>query len=294
MSCTLSNTAMDISDKNLTSAVRRFFTSRSFTNVETSEVIVAPFPEPHINAIPTDGGYFRPSPELHLKILLSQGQRDLFEIGPCFRQGEVGKLHKEQFTMLEWYQNDADYYDLISFTKDMLVAVAEDLTGSTKVAFRDEMIDFAADWQIYTLNELFAKFTNVSPEEALNKELFEVLLTLEIEPKLPKDVPVIIKDYPAKLAALSKLKLGDPSVCERWELYLGGIEIANTYTELTDPDEHRKRFAEWCEIRRKNGALEYPPDPAFMQALEHGIPESSGCAMGLDRLLMVLNDAECV
>lgn len=286
--------ASKIKMKNLESACRRFFYSRGFSEVKTPETVKSPFPEPNINAVPSADGYYRTSPELHLKILLSQGMRNIFEIGPCRRQGEKGKLHKEKFTMLEWYQNDADYKTLINFTKDMLVYISKELLSSNVISFKGICLDFSAEWQIYSLSELFAKFANMNMQQALKKNLFEEILTDKIEPNLPRKNPVIIKDYPAEMAALSKLKADNTSLCERWELYLCGVEIANTYTELTDPLEHRQRFNEWCEIRKNNGLEEYRPDPAFLDALEMGLPESAGCALGMDRLLMIMNDADCV
>ena len=178
----------------------------------------------------------------------------------------------------------------------MLIFIAKSLYGKSTcgITFNNQFIDLDSDWEIFTVEELFDKFTQTSPIKALECGEFEELLAFNIEPNLPKDRVVIIKDFPAELAALAKLKDGDPSIAERWELYLGGIEIANTYTELTDKNEHIQRFAEFANIREKNGAPEYPVDSRFLSALERGIPSSSGCALGVDRLNMIFNDNNAI
>ncbi|MDP8217440.1 MAG: amino acid--tRNA ligase-related protein [Candidatus Theseobacter exili] len=275
-------------------AIKKFFVNKGFSEVKTPQVITSPFPEPHIDAVEVDGGYFRTSPELHMKILLAEGQQKIFEVGPCRRKHESGRIHREEFTMLEWYEVGADYNDLIGFTRELLLYVCRETIGSNKVMYNGSLFDFSDPPEIFTLNELFSNFANVSPEEALANFQFEELLTDKIEPQLPLDKAVIVKDYPAELAAFSKLKENDKSIAERWELYLGGVEIANTYTELTDPEEHLSRFAKFAKQRQEAGTPEYLVDPLFLKALELGIPDSAGCALGVDRLHMVLNSLDSI
>jgi elongation factor P--(R)-beta-lysine ligase len=279
----------------LISLLKDFFDSKNFTSVNTPIVINSPLPEPHIDALLADnGGYYRTSPELNMKIILSESKKNIYEIGPCFRKDEIGKIHKEKFTMLEWYEVGANYIDLIDFTKEMLIFLAKKLFNSTTIEFNNRLINFDSDWEIFTIEELFAKFTQTSPIKALKCGKFEELLAFNIEPNLPKDRVVIVKDFPAELAALAKLKVRDRGIAERWELYLGGIEIANTYTELTDKNEHLQRFAKFANIREKIAAPEYPVDPRFLSALDRGIPDSAGCALGVDRLNMILNDDDSI
>jgi len=274
--------------------LKSFFVAKGFCEVKTPSVIRFPFPEPHINAVSADNGFYRTSPELHMKILLSEGHKKIFEIGPCRRKDEIGRLHREEFTMLEWYETGADYNDLIEFTKEMLLYVNREAVGSSKIVFNGHIIDIELPWEIISIREAFANFANMTPEDALRDGKFEEVLTAQIEPQLPENRPVILKDYPAELAALAKLNEYDKSLAERWELYIGGIEISNTYTELTDPGEHDRRFAKFANQRKEAGSPEYPVDPLFLKALKKGIPKSAGCALGVDRLIMILTNADSI
>ena len=140
---------------------------------------------------------------------------------------------------------------------------------------------------------LILKFTGITPEEAIAKNEFEILLTEKVEPNLPKDTPVILKDYPAAMAALSKINKND-DIAERWELYLGGIEIANAYSELTDYNEQKRRFEKAHKKREENKLPAYPDDKEFFKCLKYGIESFAGCALGMDRLVMVLTNAETI
>jgi len=229
-----------------------------------------------------------------MKRLVAAGMGKIFQLGPCFREGERGRLHNEEFAMLEWYEAATDYNGLQAFLRDLLRSVAWSLHGSTKVEFRGQWIDLAADWEELTVSEAFVRFAGVTPEAALADDLFEILLTEKVEPALPRDRPVVLKDYPAAMSALARLKPGDPSVAERWELYLGGVEIANAYSELVDPAEQELRFAAAAARRVERGLPPYPPDEDFLASLRHGIPPFAGCALGFDRLVMALTGAERV
>ena len=275
-------------------SIKSFFILKGFSEVSTPIVIKSPFPEPYIDAIPIGNKYYRTSPELHMKILLSKGEKKIFEIGPCYRKGESGKLHREQFTMLEWYEVGADYKTLLSFTQELLMFIVKDITGETEICYNGNIIDFSSQYDFISIDEAFAKFANITAEDALEKGLFEDLLNSKIEPKLSLNKPVVLIDYPAELAALAKLKSTNTLLAARWELYLAGIEIANTYTELTDVEEHKYRFAKFAKKRRELGAIEYPVDPEFLLALKEGIPDSAGCALGIDRLIMILTDSDSI
>jgi len=276
----------------LIGAIRDFFFSRDFQEVETPVRVKAPAPEIHIEAVACRDMWFRTSPELEMKCLLANGREKIFQIGPCFRAGEHGRLHREEFTMLEWYETGVNYQELIPFTRDLLLAAKNSICGKKCCRYQEVEVDFVRSPEVFTLREVFTEFAGISPEEALEKGCYEEMLVEKIEPALPRDRAVILQDYPAELAALARLKADDLSLAERWELYLGGLEIANTYSELTDPDQLKKRFAGFNQIRQDQDRPVYPENKAFFKAVGTGIPPCSGSALGLDRLLMVLTDAD--
>ena len=279
-----------ITKEQLESALCAFFKSEGFQRVTTPELIPAPVPEAHIDFFETDGKYLRPSPEIEMKIMIAQGAEKIFQIGKCHRKGEHGRLHRETFTMLEWYEKNADYADILDFTKKMLNFVAENLFGRRIIPYGSSFIDFSSEWYIFTIHQLFAEYAGITPEEAIESDSFETILVEKIEPRLPSDKPLVIKDYPAHYAALAQLKKSNPAVAERRELYLGGIEIANTYTELTDPEENMLRFTQLSKEREKFGLPEIPFPEKFFTEIEKNFPDCAGSALGVDRLLMILNN----
>jgi lysyl-tRNA synthetase class 2 len=275
--------------------LREFFILHGFNEVVTPQVIPAPVPEPYIDLFKVPDGYKRPSPEIEMKILLAEGAEKIFQIGPCFRRDEVGRHHKEEFTMLEWYEVGADYNDTLRLTQKMLLFLSERLSNSSTIQYDDREIDLAPPWTVYTVEDAFLEFANIAPETAIKEDRFEDILVETVEPALLKiNTPVILKDYPAKFAALAKLKQENSTVAERWELYIAGIELANTYTELTDYEENRSRFAKFAEERKMLNKEEIPVSKTFFNALKKGIPECSGCAMGVDRLTMILNNQRAI
>ncbi|MBN1863977.1 MAG: hypothetical protein JW808_03660 [Victivallales bacterium] len=273
-----------------TDALRDFLLSRGLREASTDEVVSCPLPEPYIDAVPAPGGgYYRTSHEIGLKILLSRGSGDIFEIGHCWRANESGRLHREKFTMLEWYVVGANYLDLITFTREMLLDVSQAVSGASRLSFGDSATDLGAEWLLMTVGEAFDRYSRLKMSDAVSLGVFEEELSFRIEPSLPQEVPVVLIDFPAEFAALSKLSDENPSLCQRWELYIRGVEIANAYTELTDPLEHRQRLAKFADVRKGNSSEEYKENKEFMEAVNRGIPHSAGCALGVDRLNMTLN-----
>jgi len=272
------------------SALRDFFNTSGFLEVTTPARITAPAPELHINAVPSDGLFLRTSPELEMKCMLASGYGKIFQLAPCFRKNEKGRLHREEFTMLEWYEAGADYLQLVDFTRRMLEFVSEKVLASTKCIFRGAEIDFTKA-EIITLESAFAEFAGKDLLEIVAADDFEEVLVTEVEPRLPKDRPVFLKDYPAKFAALSRLRKDNPDFSERWELYLGGVEIANAFSELVDAGEQKGRFELARRQKKNSGENVYPENRDFLDALDYGIPSCAGCALGMDRLVMVLCDA---
>ena len=261
--------------------LRAFFNARGFVEVETPVRIAAPAPEPHIDcpaaiARPDAAALARPtflraSPELQMKKLLVAGLTRIYQIGPCFREGERGRRHSPEFTMLEWYRASADYLDILA---DMEALFAEilDLKGFNGLKF-----------ERITVREAYQRWAGWDPFAEWDAERFDFDMATKIEPNLPSG-PVFLMDYPPQAASLAKLR---GNVAERWELYVNGLELANAFTELTDPTEQRRRFEEARAERRRPNEADYPLDEEFLGALAQ-MPPAGGVALGVDRLVMLL------
>ncbi len=259
----------------LMQSIRAFFYSEGFVEVETPIRMKTPCMELHIDAEPSGMRWLRTSPELYHKKLLAQGAEKIFEIGKCFRQGERGDRHHPEYTMLEWYRAGGNYDDMLD---DIRALISNVWNGRC---------DISKPWEIWTIEDIYEQFAGWNPVKNFDADRFDFDMVEKIEPALSKDVPVILKDYPAECCALARLKPDNPQVAERWELYLGGIEMANAYSELTDPVEQRARFEKWGAQRKTLGKVIYPIDEEFIQCLER-IPMAGGCALGIDRLLMAV------
>ena len=247
--------------------IRAFFHAEGFLEVETPIRVETPCMELHIDAESSGDRFLRTSPELFHKRLLAQGAEKIFEIAKCFRRGERGALHHPEYTMVEWYRTGGDYNTALVDTQHLLTAI---LSGSarSRTSATEEKIEtsppfcraraetppfLVESWKVMTIEEAFETFAGWNPVEDFDADRFDLDLVEKVEPALPKDRPVVLKDFPAELCALARLKPGNPMVAERWELYLGGIEIANAYSELTDPVEQRARFETCAEQRRALG-----------------------------------------
>lgn len=265
----------------LRQALRGHLLDHGFLEVETPVRVPAPALEDYVDAIPAHGAWLRTSPELHMKRLLAAGADRIFQLGPCFRLGEHGRRHRSEFTMLEFYQARVDYRELLRFTEGLVRHAATAL---------NRPLAAPGPWEILTVHDAFARHAGTTPELALAQDRFERVLVEAVEPHLGATVPTFLIDYPAALGALARLKPGQPHLAERWELYVRGIELANAFSELTDPDEQRRRFMATAELRRRDGREVYPLDEAFLATLAR-MPPAAGCALGVDRLLMVLTGA---
>ena len=256
-------------------ALREFFYRADFIEVETPVKIHAPAPEEYIESVRSEGDFLRTSPELAMKVLLSEGCQRIFQIGSCFRANEHGRRHLEEFTMLEFYAAGWDYRQLAEFTAEMLNFAA----GTNPVFSGHEFI---------TVDDAFRKYAGVSAFEADADDSFDELMVTRVEPNLGREKLTFLMDYPASRASLSRISPADSRVAERWELYRNGLELANAFGELTDAEEQKKRFAAANAFRAANNMHAYPEPVEFYAALERGLPQSSGCAIGVDRLIMLL------
>ncbi len=273
-------------------AIREFFHSRDFMEVETPVRLRAPAQERHIDAEPAGALFLRTSPELHMKRLLAAGYERLYQMGPCFRRNERGPLHHPEYTMLEWYRAAADYHDIRRDTIDLIRHVTRAVLGAEQFVWQGRTIRTNDEWSVISVRNAFMQWAGWDPVAAYEPDRFDLDLVEKIEPALrEQESPVILTDYPQAAAALARLKPDDPDVAERWELYIAGLEIANAYSELTEPREQRERFNQCAEQRRAAGLTAYPVDTAFFAALEHGLPPCGGIALGVDRLVMLLADA---
>ena len=270
--------------------IRRFFKSRGFVEVETPLLVAHPGMEPHLEVFKTElvtasgrraDGYLTTSPEYAMKKLLAAGLPRIFQMCKAFRnREEVSAGHNPEFTMLEWYRANADYTALMDDCEDLL----NDLGSPGPV-------------ERLSVEEAFEKYAGLrldqveATEDTTWEQAFHLVLLSDVEPHLTRH---ILYDYPIELAALARPKPSDPRFAERFELYVGGLELGNAFSELTDPVEQRRRLAAEREERMANGRTVYDLDEDFIRALEIGIPPSAGIAVGVDRLVMLLTGAPAI
>lgn len=270
-------------------AIRRFFDEREFVEVETAVRIPAPAPEEHIDCPPVvGGGYLRASPELQMKKLLAAGMDKIYQIGPCFREGERGSRHNPEFTMIEWYRRGANYLDI----KRDLESLLEGLVVADCRSGRAEGENI-----LLRVRDAYLRYAGWDPWEGdWDQDRFDFDMATKIEPAIKElGGGVFLMDYPPQAASLAKLTTTLPTTnnprpttyAERWEFYWDGMELANCFTELCDRDEQKSRFEKAKEARKLLKEADYPIDSEFIDCLPK-IENAAGVALGVDRLVMVL------
>ena len=302
-------------------AIRRYFAERDFVEVECGALQVSPGNEAHLHAFATEWNapgtgrqrlYLHTSPEFACKKLLAAGEKRIFDVARVYRNRERGPLHAPEFTMLEWYRANEPYDAVIADCLALLkLAAAEAKTD--RLIFRNLKCDPHAPAQRISVADAFGEYADVDLLTTLHKDgtsdaatlaaaakksgikvagddnwsdIFSRILVERVEPHLGLEQPTILDRYPRVEAALARACADDPRVAERFELYVCGVELANGFGELTDPQEQRKRFeAEMNEKQRVHGER-YPIDEDFLAALAH-MPQASGVALGFDRLVML-------
>lgn len=274
-------------------AARTFFSELDYLEVETPIRMPAPAPEAYIDAEPSGEWFLQTSPELPMKRLLAAGYRKIFQICRCFRRQERGTRHLSEFTMLEWYTAGDDYQGMMAQTEALIRFVTGSARKKDSLRYRGEIIDVSSPWRRLTVSDAFEKYASASLEEALRKKTFDEVMALEVEPKLPHPHPVFLYDYPAAAGSLARLKPEAPHLAERFELYMGGLEICNAFSELNDPAEQRRRFENEREHRRRGGKTVYPMPDKFLSTLKD-MPPAAGNALGIDRLVMLFADAPSI
>ncbi len=273
----------------LIQAIRHYFIEKNYLEVETPSLIPAPAPELHIDAIRAGDFFLHTSPELCMKRLLAAGYPKIFQICKCFRQGERGWSHLPEFTLLEWYRAGTDYLGLMDECEEMVVFVLKELGLSSSPEFQGKALDFERPWPRLTVQEAFERYASTPLQEAVAGGRFDETLVVEIEPHMGFPKPVFLYHYPSSLAALARLSESAPGFAERFELYVAGLELANAFSELTDPAEQRARFETETAKRKQQGKTVYPMPEKFLRALPF-MPESAGIALGVDRLVMLLTN----
>ena len=298
----------------LTAATRRFFTERGYTEVETPYAVPAPGEEVHLATFRTervhpDGRteplWLHTSPEFAMKRLLVAGAGPIFQLARVWRNGEGSARHAPEFTMLEWYRPGADMDALIAetiaFMRAVLPAVVTS-AGVTTDLSRFERLTVAEAFQRYAGADVLATAGDAAALAAASgarlrdgetwEDLFFRLMLERIEPHLGRDQPTFLTHWPAAQAALARRSPDDPRVAERFELFVGGIELANAFVELTDAAEQRARFDEDRSRRHDMYGPDWAMDDDFLAALAHGMPSAAGIAVGFDRLAMLAAGAD--
>lgn len=309
-------------------AIRDWFAAEGFVEVEAAALQVSPGNETHLHAfatsiLTTDGRaaplHLHTSPEFAAKKLLAAGEQRIFEFARVFRNRERSALHAPEFTMLEWYRAGAGYEAMMADARAILSLAAE-MAGATEMRFRDASIDPRLPAERLSVTEAFARYGGIGLLETISEngigdraalaakvatagvrvadddtwsDLFSRVMAERVEPQIGRGRPTLLTDYPAPEGALARRRRDDPRVAERFELFACGVELANGFTELTDPVEQRARFeADMAEKERLYGER-YPIDEDFLAALAN-MPPAAGCALGFDRLVMLAVGASSV
>lgn len=285
--------------------IRQFFSERGVLEVETPLISIATVTDPYIISIPAilktssldETVYLQTSPEYAMKRLLAAGCGPIYQICKAFRQGDLGKFHQPEFTMLEWYRPGFNHHDLMNEMDELLQKILNTAPA--------ERLSYA---------DAFQKFLGINPHLASQEELIataqkqikfnsplsdrnawlDLLITHCIEPHIGQSRPIFIYDYPESQAALAKIRPEEPPVASRFEVFYKGIELANGFHELQDANEQRKRFMNELNQRAQSNLPSVPLDESFLAALESGIPDCSGVALGIDRLIMLAFAAESI
>ena len=293
--------------------VRKFFDARGYVEVETPVLqplyggaMARPFTT-HYEALDTDV-YLRIADELYLKRCIVGGLEKVYEIGHDFRNEGMSRFHNPEFTMVEWYEAYADYEVVLQLTEELLAGMVHELFGTTTLERHGATLDFKRPFARKDYYALVKETAGIDLTRASETELRAALKRKEVpeadqlsgaklvdevfknyvEPTLVQ--PTFVLDYPVALSPLAKLKRGDPTRVERWELFIQKREVANAFSELNDPEEQRRRFEQQARLRAAGDAEAQQLDEDFVRALEYGMPPTGGVGLGLDRLMMILAD----
>ena len=295
--------------------IRQFFTSRGFLEIEAPCITPWPTLDSNIESVEVrmmEVGtpfYLHTSPEHAMKKWLASGADKIFFLGKVFRNSELTAMHNPEFTMVEWYRKGATYLDIQQDTESLIHDMAIQFK-KTKLNYQNIQLDLTPPWDRIFLADLFRERAGIDLNSCLDKDtllnatkktgfpcgeqddwetLFFKIFLDRIEPDLGVPKPVFVIDYPEKLGLMAKRKTNRSDWVERAELYIGGLELANGYTELTDVAEQKRRF-EAEQTKKRDIGHNYPIDEELLSAMEHGLPSCAGMALGVDRLIMLFSD----
>jgi len=277
---------------------RTFFNQNGFLEVDTPIRQPRLIPEANITPLRSEDWFLQASPELYMKRLLALGCDKIFQICRCFRAGERGRLHMEEFVMVEWYRRDDDYLVLMEDCEQLLRFIHDCFAGesidtgitSSKSIFSENDFTFKGPYDRLRVEEAFALYSPISLRQSVEDGSFDTILVEHIEPNLGCEKPLFLYDYPVELGSLAKRSDRDESVAERFELYIKGIELANGFSELTNSSEQYSRFEmEFVQLNKAGFHWDMPE--TFLQELE-GIEKAAGIAFGFDRLLLLIMGKE--
>lgn len=309
--------------------IRSFFKTRNFHEVFTPLLVPVPSCEPNLEVFETNlrtssglkrRAFLITSPEYSLKKLISAGLGNIFEITKSFRNcEEVSTTHNPEFTILEWYRVNCDYLQIMSDFEQLFTSLVSTLQPQTPITdweYQGQTYDLSLPWPRLSVAEAFEKYCHIDTASLLSldpllkiansrgysvnahttwEQIFYQLFFNEIEPRLLESHrPTIIYDYPLSEASLSRKSPSDPRFAQRFEVFLAGLELGNCFSELTDPDEQASRFTQDLQNRAQKGKTIFPMDKDLIHALESGLPEFSGIAVGVDRLVMLLADVPTI
>tara|TARA_R110002073_G_scaffold24260_2_gene81900 strand:+ start:27307 stop:28479 length:1173 start_codon:yes stop_codon:yes gene_type:complete len=291
------------------SEIRQYFSQEDFLEIEAPTLVPAPGLEVNIKAVPAGSGYLITSPEYSMKRLLAGGLSRIYSMPRCFRSEEEGNHHSVEFTMLEWYRAFDSLASIMRDTETLVHRAVLRVAGCTSITVGGTLVDVAPPWTRMSIREAFATWANIDllgDESAVNlakkaedagiaigsavewDDIFYIIFLERIQPALESlGKAIMLTDWPAPLAALARTKPGAPQWALRFEAYVGGVELANAFDELTDAQEQRNRFEQEQRERQRRGLDVYPIDEKFMAALEEGLPPCAGIALGVDRLAML-------
>lgn len=287
---------------NTVQAIRQFFASRNVLEVDTPAMSHATVTDIHLHTFQTefvgpgyaDGRklYFMTSPEFHMKRLLAAGSGCIYQICKSFRNEESGRYHNPEFTMLEWYRVGFNHHQLMDEMDELLQLILE-CGQAERLTYQQAFLNVLGVCPLEaSMSELKTAaaslgLSDIAEPEENRDTLLQLLFSIGVEAKIGQDAPAFVYDFPASQAALAKINIQDPRVADRFEVYFKGIELANGFHELDNPKEQLKRFEEDNAKRVEMGLPTQPIDRHLIAALESGLPECAGVALGVDRLIML-------